>query len=152
MGRYEARDAIDRHGAYGRANTALTARLGLSLALRADVDNLSQTVWPTTQAALAYDVAPAHTIRLHYERAAAAPRTRPHFLDMDVRRQTLHAPFDLVYHARGPSMESPSTGTDAKAMPHRCSLVPSALAGRSTRLLSPCGPFTKPLRFASSGC
>lgn len=101
MGRYEASDAIDRYGAYGQANTALTARLNLSLALRADVDNLSQTLWPATRAAVAYDVARAHTIRLRYERATAAPRVRTHFMDMEARRQTLSAPYDLVHRVQG---------------------------------------------------
>jgi len=101
MGRHEAHDAIDRYGVYGAADAVLTPRLDAALALRADIDNRSATVWPAAHAALSYALTPDHGIRIRYERAAAAPEARPHFLDVNTRRQSLGASYDLVHRIQG---------------------------------------------------
>lgn len=101
VGRHEERDAIDEYGAYGHAVTALSPRLDLTLALRADVDNLDAHVRFAPHAALAYELAPSHTLFLRYDRTVASPRIPSYFLDAAVQRRTLALPYDLVYRARG---------------------------------------------------
>lgn len=103
MGRHEEHDGVDRYGAYGAARTALSPRLRLALAVRADVDARRQTVWPAARAAAMYDLAPAHTMRLRIERAAAALEPRTRLLDMTAWRQGVGGPYALAYRVQGVS-------------------------------------------------
>jgi iron complex outermembrane receptor protein len=141
MGRYEEHDALNRHGMYGHANTALATWLDASLAVRADIDNQSRAVWPVVQAALVGDVTPAHTMSLRYARAVASLQAREQFLDVDVLRQTLAGPFGLVYRAQ--SAAEAFTFTRYRNRREAMSLLPGA--GRFGQPLAPSSVPLQPL-------
>ena len=81
-GRNEDIDEITEIGAYLHSKTALTDRLDLFAAIRADDHSeLEDPVW-SPRAALVFEVADNHNLRFSYNRAFSTPSTNNLFLDI----------------------------------------------------------------------
>ena len=99
LGRNESDDDIAQFGAYAQSTTNLTSALDLTLALRADYDNVVETVRLSPRAAVVVKPSPVHTFRATYNRAFASPGTNSLFLDIVAREPDAQLPFRL--RARG---------------------------------------------------
>ncbi len=81
-GRNEQDDTINELGGYLHADVTLSPILQLIAAARVDLHNrLPEPVF-SPRAALVYQAAPAHTLRLTYNRAFSTPTTNNLFLDL----------------------------------------------------------------------
>ena len=99
LGRNEDDDAITQLGAYVQSTTDLSPALDLTLALRADYDNVIEGVGLSPRAALVVKPSPTHTFRATYNRAFASPGTNSLFLDIVAREPDAALPFRI--RARG---------------------------------------------------
>ncbi len=81
-GRNEEDDLINEVGAYLHAEASLAPTLLLVAAARVDYHNRLDDPVFSPRAALVYQAAPAHTLRLTYNRAFSTPTTNNLFLDL----------------------------------------------------------------------
>jgi iron complex outermembrane receptor protein len=85
-GRNEDIDEITEIGAYLHSRTALSDRLDLFAAIRADDHSeLEDPVW-SPRAALVFSPSPNHSLRFSYNRAFSTPSTNNLFLDITVQQ------------------------------------------------------------------
>ena len=99
LGRNEDDDDITQVGAYVQSTTNLSSRLDLTLALRADYDNVVEAVGLSPRAAVVFKPSPMQTLRATYNRAFASPGTNSLFLDIVAREPDEQLPFRI--RARG---------------------------------------------------
>jgi iron complex outermembrane receptor protein len=81
-GRNEQDDMINELGGYLHADVTLSPILQLIAAARVDLHNRLPAPVFSPRAALVYQAAPAHTLRLTYNRAFSTPTTNNLFLDL----------------------------------------------------------------------
>lgn len=132
-GRNEQDDIINELGAYLHADYSLSPTLQLVGAARVDLHNRLEHPVFSPRAALVYQAAPAHTLRLTYNRAFSTPNTNNLFLDLFA--DSLRAPngITLPYAVRVQGV--PETGyTFARDCNGLCMRSPFTLAslGRPT--------------------
>jgi len=109
VGRNEDDDRIEEYGAYAQSTTDLSEKFALTLAARADYNNVVEAVQFSPRAALVFKATPSNTFRGSYNRSFSSPGTNSLFLDVEAQRQTLgNAPpgagfesFDLVFQGLG---------------------------------------------------
>lgn len=101
-GRNEDDDLIVEYGAYVQSETALTPKLDLTLAARADYDNIYEELQLSPRAALVFKPAETHSIRATYNRAFSSPGTNSLFLDIAGREVALPGGMSrIIIQARG---------------------------------------------------
>ncbi len=94
-GRNEDIDEITEIGAYLHSKTALTDRLDLFAAIRADDHSeLEDPVW-SPRAAVVFKATDNHNLRLSYNRAFSTPSTNNLFLDLGVQRLNPALPIEI---------------------------------------------------------
>lgn len=81
LGRNED-EVIRQYGAYLQSTTQLSPQFDLTLAARADYDNVIEEVNFSPRAALVYKITPEHSLRATFNRAFATPGTNSLFLDI----------------------------------------------------------------------
>jgi iron complex outermembrane receptor protein len=101
LGRNEDNDDINEYGAYAQSSTRLSPKLDLTLALRADYNNIVEDVQLSPRAALVFKPVPQNTFRASYNRSFSSPGTNSNFLDIEARRTTVGGPFSLVFRGLG---------------------------------------------------
>ena len=82
LGRNDDNDDIDEYGAYLQSTTALGDRLDLTLAARADYNNVVDKVQFSPRAALVFKPGATSSIRASYNRAFSSPGSSTNFLDI----------------------------------------------------------------------
>jgi len=102
VGRNEDDDRIEEYGAYAQSTTDLSERFALTLAARADYNNVVEAVQFSPRAALVFKATPSNTFRGSYNRSFSSPGTNSLFLDVEAQRQALPGgQFDLVFQGLG---------------------------------------------------
>lgn len=101
VGRNEDNDRIEEYGAYTQATAELTEKFSLTLAGRADYNNVVETVQLSPRAALVFKATPTNTFRGSYNRSFSSPGTNSLFLDVEAQRQNVNGPFDIVFRGLG---------------------------------------------------
>jgi iron complex outermembrane receptor protein len=100
-GRNEGRDDINEYGAYVQSSTDLLGPLTLTLAGRADYNNVVEEVQLSPRAAIVYSITSNHSVRGSYNQAFASPGLNSLFLDVTSQRRSLGNDRSLVFQARG---------------------------------------------------
>lgn len=98
LGRNEDED-ISEYGTYVQSQSQLTDQLDLTLALRADYNNIVDEFRLSPRAALVFKPTPSHSLRATYNRAFASPGTNSMFLDIVARAADEQLPLNV--RARG---------------------------------------------------
>lgn len=101
LGRNEDDDAINEYGLYAQSSSRLTDMLDLTLALRADFNNIVEEVQFAPRAALVFKPLPQNTFRASYNRSFSSPGTNSNFLDIEAQRQSLPGGNFLVFQGLG---------------------------------------------------
>ncbi len=101
LGRNEANDDINEYGLYAQSTSRLSSMFDLTLALRADYNNIVETVQLAPRAALVFKPIPQNTFRASYNRSFSSPGTNSNFLDIEAQRQTLPGNNFLVFQGLG---------------------------------------------------
>lgn len=101
VGRNEDDDLIQEYGAYTQTTTDLSEKFALTLAARADYNNVVEEVQLSPRFALVYKVTPSNTFRGSYNRSFSSPGTNSLFLDVEAQRQALPGGFNLVFRGLG---------------------------------------------------
>ncbi|WP_179862265.1 TonB-dependent receptor [Longibacter salinarum] len=101
VGRNEDDDLIQEYGAYTQTTTDLSEKFALTLAARADYNNVVEEVQLSPRVALVYKATPTNTLRGSYNRSFSSPGTNSLFLDVEAQRQPLPGGFDLVFRGLG---------------------------------------------------
>ena len=129
LGRNED-EQISEYGAYVQSQSRLTEQLDLTLALRADYNNIVDVLRLSPRAAVVFKPTPSHSLRATYNRAFASPGTNSMFLDIVARAGDETLPLDIrargsafgFSYDRNPAFEA-IAGTDLVAR----SLIPQML-------------------------
>ncbi|NBC17194.1 MAG: TonB-dependent receptor [Bacteroidetes bacterium] len=100
-GRNEDDDTITEYGAYVQSATDLTEQLDVTLALRADYNNIDSDLQISPRAALVFKPVPGHSLRATYNRAFSSPGTNSLFLDIPARTVPLGGGYTLLFRGRG---------------------------------------------------
>ncbi len=82
LGRNENSDASNEYGAYAQALTKLSDKLELTIAARADYNDIFDKLQFSPRAGIVFKPAPTSSFRLTYNRAFASPGTNSSFLDI----------------------------------------------------------------------
>jgi len=101
LGRNEGQDAINEYGAYAQTSTELTDFLTLTLAGRADYNNVVDTLQFSPRAALVTNISSNHSLRASYNRAFSSPGVNSLFLDVPAQRVPLGRSQQLVFQGLG---------------------------------------------------
>lgn len=81
-GRNEDRDLISETGLYAQSQTALSSKFDMTLAARADYNNIQEEFQFSPRVAFVYKPTPGHSVRATYNRAFASPGNNSNFLDI----------------------------------------------------------------------
>ncbi len=101
LGRNEGRDDINEYGGYVQTTTDLADPLSLTLAGRADYNNVVGTLQFSPRAALVYNLTPAHSVRASYNQAFSSPGVNSLFLDVPAQQRSLGGGRELVFQGLG---------------------------------------------------
>jgi iron complex outermembrane receptor protein len=101
LGRNEDRDDINEYGAYAQTTTELASPLSLTLAGRADYNNVVGELQLSPRAALVFNVTDDHSVRASYNQAFSSPSVNSLFLDVPSQRRSLGDNRDLVFQGLG---------------------------------------------------
>lgn len=101
LGRNEGSDAINEYGTYAQTTTDLSSWLTLTLAGRADYNNVVQALQLSPRAALVANVTSDHSVRATYNQAFSSPGVNSLFLDVASQRRQLGNGKELVFQGRG---------------------------------------------------
>ena len=82
LGRNEDRDNIDEYGAYAQSSTKITDKLELTLALRADYNNVVSEVQLSPRLGLVVKPATGSSFRATYNRSYSSPSATQYYLDL----------------------------------------------------------------------
>lgn len=82
LGRNENSDDSNEYGAYAQALTKLSDKLELTVAARADYNDVFNKLQFSPRAGLVFKPAPASSFRVTYNRAFSSPGTNSNFLDI----------------------------------------------------------------------
>ena len=88
LGRNDDNDALNEYGVYLQSTTVLSDELDLTVATRADLDNVVGKVRFSPRAGLIYKPAPSHSFRATFNRSFSNPNANVAFLDLIVARIT----------------------------------------------------------------
>jgi iron complex outermembrane receptor protein len=100
-GRNEDDDTITEYGAYVQSATDLTEQFDVTLALRADYNNIDSDLQLSPRAAVVFKPMPGHSLRATYNRAFSSPGTNSLFLDIPARTVRLSDQYTLLFRGRG---------------------------------------------------
>ncbi len=100
-GRNESIDKVEEIGIYAQSSTILTDDVNLSVALRADYNNIARTVQLSPRAGIVFKITPTHSFRFAINRAYGAPVLSPNFLDLRIADENIRGPFMLGLQGRG---------------------------------------------------
>lgn len=100
-GRNEDDDTIDEVGGYVHADTRVTDRIELLGALRVDWHNRVEDLVLSPRAAVVFEPAPQHNLRLTYNRAFSTPTTNNLFLDLVAGRIPIGPDLGFDIRTRG---------------------------------------------------
>jgi len=101
LGRNEGDDSINEYGSYVQTTTDLADPLTLTLAARADYNNVFQNLQLSPRTALVYNVTSDHSVRASYNQAFASPRVNSLFLDVTSQRRGIGGGAELVFQGLG---------------------------------------------------
>jgi len=101
LGRNEGRDDINEYGGYVQTTTDLAAPLTLTLAGRADYNNVVGTLQLSPRAALVYNLTADHSVRASYNQAFSSPGVNSLFLDVPAQQRSLGGGRKLVFQGIG---------------------------------------------------
>ncbi|PQJ35611.1 hypothetical protein BSZ35_14275 [Salinibacter sp. 10B] len=101
LGRNEGRDDINEYGGYLQTTTDLWAPLSLTLAGRADYNNVVKEVQLSPRAALVVNVGENHSLRTSYNQAFSSPGVNSLFLDVSAQRRSLGGNRELAFRGLG---------------------------------------------------
>ena len=101
LGRNEDDDDIDEYGVYAQSTSRLSDLFDLTLALRADYNNIEEEVQLAPRAALVFKPIAQNTFRVSYNRSFSSPGTNSNFLDIEAQRQSLPGGNFLVLRGLG---------------------------------------------------
>ena len=101
LGRNEGSDAINEYGGYVQTTTDLADPLTLTLAGRADYNNVVEELQLSPRAALVYSVTPNHSVRTSYNQSFSSPGVNSLFLDVPSQQRTLGNGKSLVFQGLG---------------------------------------------------
>ena len=101
LGRNEDNDDINEYGVYAQSSSRLSEMFDLTLALRADYNNIVEEMQLSPRAALVFKPVPQNTFRVSYNRSFSSPGTNSNFLDIEALRQPVGGPFSLVFQGLG---------------------------------------------------
>jgi iron complex outermembrane receptor protein len=101
LGRNEGRDHIDEYGAYAQTTTEIVAPLSLTLAGRADYNNVVESLQLSPRAALVWNLTPDHSLRASYNQSFSSPSVNSLFLDIPAERRPVGTGQELVLQGRG---------------------------------------------------
>ena len=82
LGRNETDDAVNEMGAYAQSSIELSPKVDLTLALRADYNNIVDDIQISPRAAVVLKPSTNHTFRASFNRAFSSPGTNSNFLDI----------------------------------------------------------------------
>lgn len=100
-GRNESMDRIEEIGAYAQSTTILTEDVTLTLALRADYNNLFEELQLSPRAGITFKITPSHTFKVSANQAFGAPVLNPNFLDIPIANEMISGPFQFTLQGRG---------------------------------------------------
>ncbi len=129
LGRNED-EQISEYGTYVQSQSTLTDQLDVTLALRADYNNIVDVFRLSPRAALVFKPTPSHSLRATYNRAFASPGTNSMFLDIIARAADESLPLNI--RARGSAFgftyeRNPNFGAIAGSDLVARSLIPQML-------------------------
>ncbi len=101
FGRNENNDLISEFGIYGQSLTKLSPKFDLTLALRADKNNIEDGLQLSPRAALVFKANAFHTFRATYNRAYSLPGANSLFLDIIGAEIPLTDEFSIIQRGRG---------------------------------------------------
>ena len=101
LGRNEDGDAINEYGGYVQTTTSLADPLTLTLAGRADYNNVFKDLQLSPRAALVFSPSPDHSLRASYNQAFSSPSVNSLFLDVPSQRENLQGGRELVFQGLG---------------------------------------------------
>jgi len=101
FGRNENDDLISEFGIYAQSLTKLSAKFDLTLALRADKNNIEDGLQLSPRAALVFKANAFHTFRATYNRAYSLPDANSLFLDVIGAEIPLTDEFSIIQRGRG---------------------------------------------------
>ncbi len=101
LGRNEGSDDVNEYGGYVQTTTDLADPLSLTLAGRADYNNVVEEVQLSPRAALVFSAGSDHTLRASYNRAFSSPGVNSLFLDVSAQREPLGNGRELVFQGLG---------------------------------------------------
>lgn len=101
FGRNENRDLISEFGVYAQSLTKLHSKLDITVALRADNNNIEDGVQFSPRAAIVFKPTPGHSFRATYNRAYSLPGSTSLFLDIVARETALFPGFSIFERGRG---------------------------------------------------
>lgn len=94
-GRNEDDDKIVEVGGYAQASSALSSKLDLTLALRADHNNIQEDVQLSPRVAMVFKATPEHIFRATYNHAFSSPGNNSNFLDIVAREPDARLPIRI---------------------------------------------------------
>lgn len=82
LGRNETNDDVNEFGGYAQSSIELSPKIDLTLALRADYNNIVDDIQISPRAAVVLKPTTNHTFRASFNRAFSSPGTNSNFLDI----------------------------------------------------------------------
>ena len=127
LGRNEGDDNIEEYGLYVQSSSDLSEKFTLTLAGRADYNNVVETLQLSPRAAIVFKATPQNTFRASYNRAFSSPGTNSLFLDIEAQRQNISGDFDLVF--RGLGAADGFTFNNFRSNPSARFILPTGVTG-----------------------
>jgi iron complex outermembrane receptor protein len=100
-GRNENDDQTSELGGYLQTASAVSDKLDLTLALRADYNNIQEDVQLSPRVAMVFKATPEHSLRATYNRAFSSPGNNSLFLDIIGSKAQLAPGFNIIGRGRG---------------------------------------------------